>query len=277
MKSRLKLGLMLGMALLATISASAQKHIENYDPEALFNEGVLLFQNQEYGAALSVFNQYRAQAADLRKAIDRYFAAKVEGFDTYQYYDGNDVLRSWICMPLCVGITERKDGTIAALFSPRLWSENGILTQAGSKTFWDRSTLYAMRGILTVGETEKVMDYLEYYSKTRLLGEHVPYPVEAWPEGSQRHLSAESGLYCRIFTEGLFGIRPTGLKSFTLTPRLPSSWDQMSLKHVRAFNTDLDIQVQRVDEKTQKIIVKQNGKEIFSETTDIDSTVTIKL
>ena len=156
-------------------------------------------------------------------------------------------------------------------------TENGILTQAGSKTFWDRSTLYAMRGILTVGETEKVMDYLEYYSKTRLLGEHVPYPVEAWPEGSQRHLSAESGLYCRIFTEGLFGIRPTGLKSFTLTPRLPSSWDQMSLKHVRAFNTDLDIQVQRVDEKTQKIIVKQNGKEIFSETTDIDSTVTIKL
>ncbi|MBO4715533.1 MAG: hypothetical protein J5672_05485, partial [Verrucomicrobia bacterium] len=67
------------------------------------------------------------------------------------------------------------------------------------------------------------------------------------------------------------------LKSFTLTPRLPSSWDQMSLKHVRAFNTDLDIQVQRVDENTQKIIVKQNGKEIFSETTDIDSTVTIKL
>ena len=37
-------------------------------------------------------------------------------------------------------------------------------------------------------------------------GEHVPYPVEAWPEGNQRHLSAESALYCRIFTEGLFGL-----------------------------------------------------------------------
>ena len=49
-----------------TVSLSAQKHIENYDPEALFNEGVLLFQNQEYGAALSVFNQYRAQAADAK-------------------------------------------------------------------------------------------------------------------------------------------------------------------------------------------------------------------
>ena len=232
---------------------------------------------EDLGKPAETAQTYRAQAADLRKAIDRYFAAKVEGFDTYQYYDGNDVLRSWICMPLCVGITERKDGTIAALFSPRLWSENGILTQAGSKTFWDRSTLYAMRGILTVGETEKVMDYLEYYSKTRLLGEHVPYPVEAWPEGSQRHLSAESGLYCRIFTEGLFGIRPTGLNSFTLTPRLPKNWDQMSLKHIRAFNTDLDIQVQRMDEKTQKIIVSQYGKEIFSETTDVNATVNIKL
>ena len=66
MKSRLKLGLMLGMVLMLTISASAQKHIENYDPEALFNEGVLLFQNQEYGAALSTFTQYRLQAADAK-------------------------------------------------------------------------------------------------------------------------------------------------------------------------------------------------------------------
>ena len=57
---------MLGMVFVLTISASAQKHIDNYDPEALYNEGVLLFQNQEYGAALSTFAQYRAQAADAK-------------------------------------------------------------------------------------------------------------------------------------------------------------------------------------------------------------------
>ncbi len=56
----------MGMVFIITISASAQKHIENYDPEALFNEGVLLFQNQEYGAALSTFSQYRAQVADAK-------------------------------------------------------------------------------------------------------------------------------------------------------------------------------------------------------------------
>ena len=49
-----------------TISVSAQKHIDDYTPEALFNEGVLLFQNQEFGAALTAFEQYRAQTADAK-------------------------------------------------------------------------------------------------------------------------------------------------------------------------------------------------------------------
>ena len=66
----------------------------------------------------------------------------------------------------------------------------------------------------------------------RLLGEHVPYAIEAWPEGGQRHLSAESGLYGRIITEGLFGIRPTGFNSFILTPRLPEVWSHMALRKI---------------------------------------------
>lgn len=161
---------------------------------------------------------YARQAIALKKNIDRYFGGTVEGFDTYKYYEGNDVLRSWICIPLTVGIQDRKDATIQALFSPRLWTENGLLTQAGSETFWDRSTLYALRGVYACGETEKATDYLKFYSSQRLLGEHVPYAIEAWPEGNQRHLSAESGLYCRIITEGMFGIRPTGLNSLSLLP-----------------------------------------------------------
>ena len=178
-----------------------------------------LAEDLDKGAA--VIKKYRQQASDLEKAIDSYFAATVEGFDTYAYYEGNDILRAWICIPLTVGINKRATGTIDALFSPRLWSENGLLTQAGSQTFWDRSTLYALRGAFMAGEIEKAMKFMKHYSGTRLLGNHVPYPVEAWPEGGQRHLSAESGLYGRIITEGIFGIRPTGLHSFTLTPRLP--------------------------------------------------------
>lgn len=203
--------------------------------------------------------EYTKAADKLKKDIEKYFGATVEGFETYQYYKGNDVLRSWICIPLTVGIYDRKDATIAALFSPRLWTRNGLLTQAGSETFWDRSTLYALRGVYAAGETEKATEYLKYYSSERLLGEHVPYAIEAWPEGNQRHLSAESGLYCRIIIEGMFGIRPIGFRSFKLTPRLPSEWDHMVLQHIKAFDTDFDISVQREGGKLH-VVVTQLGK-----------------
>jgi hypothetical protein len=177
---------------------------------------------KELGKPSSQIAQYNKQAKELRKNIESYFGGTVEGINTYKYYKGNDLLRSWICIPLTVGIYDRKDATIEALFSPHLWTENGLLTQSGSETFWDRSTLYALRGVLASGETEKGIEYLKFYSKQRLLGEHVPYAIEAWPEGSQRHLSAESGLYCRIITEGLFGIRPVGLRSFNEPFRMTS-------------------------------------------------------
>ena len=66
MKIRLRKGTMLLVLCVMSVSLLAQKHIEAYEPEALFDEGVLLFQNQEYGAALSTFTQYRAQVADAK-------------------------------------------------------------------------------------------------------------------------------------------------------------------------------------------------------------------
>lgn len=215
---------------------------------------------EELGKGNKTAQAYRKQAQTLRKNIENYFGAKVEGFDTYAYYKGNDILRSWICIPLTVGINERAEGTIQALFSPRLWTENGLLTQAGSETFWDRSTLYALRGVYAAGETEKATEYLHRYSQTRLLGEHVPYAIEAWPEGEQRHLSAESGLYGRIITEGLFGIRPTGFDSFALTPRQPQAWDKMSLRRIGAFGTSFDIEVSRLSASKLQVKVINKGK-----------------
>lgn len=204
---------------------------------------------------------YKEQATKLKAAIEKYFGASIDGFDTYKYYKENDTLRAWICIPLTMGIFDRKAGTIDALFSPNLWTKDGLASLAGDKTFWDRATLYALRGVLAAGETERALNYLHYYSNRRLLGDHVPYPVEAYPEGGQRHLSAESGLYCRIFTEGLFGIRPTGLKSFSFTPRLPKHWPAMSLKHIHAFDSDFDIVVERAGNML-KTTVSENGKKI---------------
>lgn len=201
---------------------------------------------------------YKEQAKKLKLAIESYFGSKIEGFETYKYYKENDVLRAWICTPLTMGIYNRKEGTIAALFSPELWTQDGLASLSGDKTFWDRSTLYALRGVLAAGETEKAIDFLHYYSTRRLLGDHVPYPVEAYPEGNQRHLSAESGLYCRVFTEGLFGIRPTGINSFDLTPRLPLSWPVMSLRHINAFGQDFDIVVKRESKKLKVTVSSKN-------------------
>jgi hypothetical protein len=187
--------------------------------------------------------RYDDQATLLAGAIERYFGATVEGFATYRYYDGNDVLRSWICLPLCMGLMERRDATISALFSPRMWSADGLATQAGNRTFWDRSTLYGLRGVFQAGATERALGFLSGYSRRRLLGEHVPYAVETGAQGSQ--LASESGLYCRIFTEGLFGILPTGFDRFRCTPRLPEGWPRMALRSLRACGRDWDLVVER--------------------------------
>jgi hypothetical protein len=219
---------------------------------------------------------YTQQADALRKAIDRYFGANVQGFETYRYYDGNTKLRAWIAIPLTMGIFDRKPGTIDALFSPALWTPDGVATEAGQKTFWDRATLYALRGAFAAGETERALDFLQRYSTRRLLGDHVPYPVEAWPEGNQRHLAAESALYSRIFTEGIFGLRPTGLRSFTLTPRLPKEWLGMSLLAVHAFGTVFDITVSRMQDKLQ-IQVTPQGKPAITKTIAGGETVAFDL
>ncbi len=204
-------------------------------------------------------DKYQKQADALKNNIEKYFGGKVEGFETYRYHEGNEVLRAWICLPLTVGILDRKEGTISALFSPRLWTPDGLATQAGKETFWDRSTLYALRGVFEAGETEKAMNYLKYYSNRRLLGEHVPYPVEAYPEGNQRHLSAESGLYCRIYTEGVFGMRPVGFRSFNCTPRMPKEWNKMALKNIHSFGKIFDLTIERAAGNKLNISVKEGA------------------
>ena len=143
-----------------------------------------------------------------------------------------------------------------------MWTRDGLATEAGKPDFWDRSTLYALRGVFAAGDTARAMQRLSAYTHRRLLGEHVPYAVEAYPEGGQAHLSAESALYCRIFVEGMFGIRPTGLNAFTLTPRLPDGWDRMSLRAVHAFGRVFDVEVARAPDGVRVKVTPQGGPAI---------------
>ena len=208
--------------------------------------------------------KYRKEAEEMHTAIIRHFSAEVEGFQTFRYYAGNTVLRSWICMPLVFGIKENAEGTIAAMFSDKLWLGDGLLSASSNRdTYWDRSTLYAFRGIFFCGFADQALPKLLSYTDSRLLGMHVPYPVEAYPEFNQSHLAAESALYCRIFTEGLFGIEPAGLDSFHITVNLPSDWDYANLRRIHAFGRVFDLEVTRSGKDRLKMILRAPDGKIF--------------
>lgn len=209
--------------------------------------------------------EYEYWREELGNNIECFFGRTLKGYETYRYCDVSDALRAWICIPLTMGIYRRKEGTIRALLSQYLWMEDGLLSMEGDATFWDRSTLYGLRGIFCAGEAEKGWKHLKSYSKRRLLGEHVPYPVEAYPEGDQRHLSAESALYCRIFLEGILGISPEGLDRFSMHPCLPLEWNYLRIKNIHGYGTVFDIFVEREDTVTHGnytiCICEKNKKE----------------
>ena len=219
------------------------------------------------------YKLYMDIAEKLRGDIEKYFGGNVSGYDTYKYYKENDLLRAWICIPLTMGIYERSVETRKALFSDKLWTENGILTQEGDKTFWDRATLYALRGIFNSGESEEAYKYLTKYTETRLLGDHVPYPVEAYLEGNQRQLSAESALYCRVITEGIVGITPSGFESFYLKPSFPAELGFVKLKNIKAFSNDFDLEIKRsgdIYNITVKLCDGSESEYICGENTQIE-------
>lgn len=202
-------------------------------------------------------NKYRIEADELLLAIERYFGANVSGYDTYRYFDGNDILRSWICLPLTMGIMTRREGTVKALFSPELWTDDGLLTQAGDITYWDRSTLYGFRGALAAGEIERTIQFFTSFSQRRLLGEHVPYAVECMQSGLQ--LSGESALYCQVIIEGFLGITPEGFDSFMCAPKLPKEWNYISLNKINAFGKNFDLHVLVQDDMAYKITITVLG------------------
>ena len=126
------------------------------------------------------------------------------------------------------------------------------------------------------GAADAGLDRLQSYSKTRLLGFHVPYVVEAWPEGNMAHLSAESALYCRIFTEGLLGIVPTSFRSFTMRPHLPSAWDNLILTGMRDFVSVLDIDINR-EEEGLRVLITKSGTTVYDKSIQEGDEINIEL
>ena len=78
MRIRSLYGLFLLGLCLTFSPLTAQKHISQYEPEALYEQGLTLFQNGEYGAAIESFDQYLDAVNDLKlqKTVDaQYYIA----------------------------------------------------------------------------------------------------------------------------------------------------------------------------------------------------------
>lgn len=185
--------------------------------------------------------EYARRAEKLKNNMLKYFSKKVQGYETFRYYKTNKKLRSWICMPMCVGIFDRAEDTLNALYGDELYYKGNMKTGSHRKTCWDRSLLFALKGTFMAGYVDKGYEILKQYTKERILGNHAPYAIEAFPEGNRRHLAAESILYARIYTEGILGFRPEGLNSFSITPNIPNEWKFFNVKNLYALGNVFDI------------------------------------
>lgn len=199
--------------------------------------------------------QWISEQKKLKSAIESYFGKTVEGYNTYQYYDGNTELRSWICMPLTVEIFDRAEETVKALFSSKLYYDGMMRSVSTNNTTWDRSLLFALRGTFLAGMAEKGFEETVNYCKNRLIGSHCPYPYEAYPEGNRAHLAAESLLFARVITEGLFGLRVTGLNKLRIKPQLSAGCPTAALYGIRLFSKCFDVSTD-----DNGITIKYDGK-----------------
>lgn len=217
--------------------------------------------------------EFDRRADALRQSIEACFGAEVEGFKTYRYYEGNTTLRGWILLPLAMGITERQEGTVAALVSDKLWPDRmkgaDILAESTRPTEWGRETYYALRVLFKAGRTEEALDLTRRVVQAQIFGPNGPYPDE-----DAIDMLCPGSLYPRVFTEGLFGIVPTGLDSFDCTPWLPREWPRMALRDVRAFGRAWDLVVERAGEQ-QKVIVICRGKKLLSAVGPAGKTYTV--
>ena len=201
--------------------------------------------------------RYREAAKTIDAETESYFTAEIRGFDTYKYYAENTTLRSWICLPLCMDVATHAKGTAAAITSPYLYSEAGQLSEEGTNVAWDRSTLYGLRGMYRAAvilsendpaegkDLRKIAtDYLVDYCEKRLIGDHVPYAIEAYPEGGKRHLSAESALFCQIITEGILAVQPLSFTSFSFNTVIPEGLPRFILTNIHAFGETFDLAIE---------------------------------
>ncbi len=215
----------------------------------------------------------------LERSIESFFGAQVEGFETYRYYEGNDKLRGWISLPVVAGITRRREQTLDALFSDKLWLEDAADNNVNLKalstqpnTHWSRETYYALLAAYKGGRTELATEKLHKALGSHILGAGGPVADE-----DSIDLLAPTILFSRVVTEGLFGIEPVDFQSFSCKPRLPRNWPSMELRSVTILGEILDLHVRRSADDRIRLTVKKEGGTIYANTSSKGTTFRVKV
>jgi hypothetical protein len=161
-----------------------------------------------------------------------------------------------------MSITERQEATVAVLMSDKLWPHRfagaDILAESTRPTEWGRETFYALRVLFKAGHTEDALELTRRVVQAQIFSSKGPYPDE-----DAIDMLCPGSLYPRVFTEGMFGIVPTGLDSFECTPWLPKAWPRMALRDLRAFGQSWDLVGERAGDQ-QKVTVRSGGKTLMT-------------
>ena len=194
---------------------------------------------------LGIKNNYQEVANELKEAINNYF-----------YEDGKCIyckeethLRSHVVYPLIMGIYDHTDDIVNTIMDKSIYTENGFKTIDNCETYWDRVTLMAIRGLFNANKADLAYDILLSYSENRLLKDHVPYAIEAYPEGNQAHLAAESALYARIYLEGILGFEPISFNEFKLHLSIPNKLPYIKIANIIYNKKKISIEISKEDDK----------------------------
>ena len=196
--------------------------------------GEILKNNNETNKAKECFDL----ADRIKQGIETYFGGKIDKYETYHYHKGCNEIRSWLTLPLYMGIDNRKDDTIKAI-NDKLWKDGSCLSTENENIVWDRSAMYYIATLFRCNYSDLAFDKLLEMSTKRLLGDRVPYAIEAYPEYNMRHLSAESALFCRIITDGLIHIDfNDGIK---IMPHVPQNIKEFYMKNIVVGGENVNI------------------------------------
>lgn len=200
---------------------------------------------------LSEAREYKKISSLLQKDIIKYFSANIDGYQTFKYHDDCDEIRAWNTMALYTKFNDNVTGTVDSI-EDHLWDNGSLRSTIGEEILWDRSALYYITSLFKNGFTYLGYTRLLEYSKKRLLSNRVPYPVEAYPEYNMRHLSGESSLYARIFTDGILEIDFTK-DGFTMRPKMGP------LKYFKLENIYICGKIYDIEISKEKIKINSNG------------------